>query len=244
MSEYVIVTGHSRGLGAALANAWLDCGASVFGVARQSNAALKAAYPAHFQEMCVDLADPQAVLRLAHSNAWREFCRESKRLWLFNNAGTVQPAKLLGEQDNEAIVQAVNLNILTPMVLANAAVAAAGPKAQVNVVHIGSGAAHTPYPGWSVYGASKAALNQHAQTAMLESTQTRVVCMAPGVVDTDMQAQIRNDATFPMRERFQYLHDNGNLQQAEDTAVRIVSYCLSQQFGQEAVVDIRRIPEY
>ncbi|MDO4777494.1 MAG: SDR family NAD(P)-dependent oxidoreductase [Cardiobacteriaceae bacterium] len=241
MSEHVIITGHSRGLGAALANAWLDLDATVFGVARHGNAALKAAYPAHFQEMLADLADVDALMHVARSNAFREFCRESKRLWLFNNAGTVQPASVLGEQDADAIVQAVHLNILAPILLANAVVAAAGAKTQVNIVHIGSGAAATAYPGWSIYGASKAALKQHARVGLMENTQTRIVCIAPGVVDTAMQAEIRNDAGFPLRDRFQHLHDSGTLQDADDTAIKIVSYCLSHEFGQEAAVDVRQI---
>lgn len=243
MNEFVIVTGHSRGLGAALANAWLDCGANVLGIARQGNPALQAAYPEQFCEVALDLADSQALMSWLQGTTFQTFCRESDRLWLFNNAGTVQPAALLGKQHPEAIHAAVNLNILAPLLLSNAMAAAAGEQGQVNIVHISSGAAATAYPGWSVYGAGKAALNQHARTALIEDTQTRIVAIAPGVVDTAMQEEIRNDAGFPLRERFVQLHGSGALQDADDTAIKIVSYCLSHEFGQQALVDVRHMAD-
>lgn len=235
--ENVIITGHSRGLGAALAEAWLDWGANVLGIARQGNPELAQAFPGQFSEKLMNLAESNRLIAWLESPTFRDFCQTGKRLWLFNNAGTVQPAARLGEQENLLIQQAVNLNITAPLLLANA-VAHAG-KGEVNIVHISSGAANTAYPAWSIYGASKAALNQHARVALGEDTQTRVVAIAPGVIDTDMQAEIRNDPAFPLRGRFQNLLDNGELQSAEETAIKIVSYCLSHEFGAQAVVDVR-----
>lgn len=239
--EHVIVTGHSRGLGAALAAVWLDWGANVMGIARQGNPELAAAFPEQFQEKTLNLCETTRLLAWLESPTFRRFCEQGKRLWLFNNAATVQPAACLGQQDGQEILQAVHLNIAAPLLLANAVVAHA--KGEVNIVHISSGAATTAYPAWSIYGASKAALNQHARVALMENTQTRVVAMAPGVVDTDMQAQVRNDTAFPMRGRFQQLHDNGELQSAEETAIKMVSYCLSDDFALDAVVDIRHITD-
>ena len=62
MNETVIITGHSHGLGAALAAAWLQCDARVLGIARGDNPALAAAYPHTLQEIPCDLANPVAVL--------------------------------------------------------------------------------------------------------------------------------------------------------------------------------------
>lgn len=239
--EHVIITGHSRGLGEALARVWMDWGANVLGISRHGNPALAAAFPGQFSEKSLNLAEITRLTAWLESPTFHDFCRQGKRLWLFNNAGTVQPAARLGEQDAIAIRQAVNLNIMAPLLLANAVVASA--KGEVNIVHISSGAATTTYPAWSIYGASKAALNQHARVALMENTQTRVVALAPGVVDTDMQAEVRNDPAFPMRGRFQQLHDNGELQNAEETAIKIVSYCLSDDFALDAVVDIRKIAD-
>lgn len=242
MAEHVIITGHSRGLGAALARVWLDWGANVLGIARHGNPGLAAEFPGQFQEKTLNLSETVRLTAWLESPKFRDFCGQGKRLWLFNNAGTVQPAARLGEQDNLLIQQAVHLNILAPLLLANSVAALA--KGEVNIVHISSGAANTAYPAWSIYGAGKAALNQHARVALMENTQTRVVAIAPGVVDTEMQAEIRNDPAFPMRGRFRQLHENGELQNAEDTAIKIVSYCLSDDFAMEAVVDVRKMADY
>lgn len=241
MSETVIITGHSYGLGAALAAAWLQNGARVLGIARGSNSALAASYPHTLQEIRCDLANPVAVLALIHSPPFRHFCAEAERLWLFNNAGTVAPSAPLGTQAEEQITLAVNLNITAPLLLSNAVVAEARHPDNVNIVHIGSGAGRKAYAGWSIYGASKAALDRHAASAASEESGVRIVSLAPGTVDTAMQESMRRDPHFPLRERFAKIHADGGLQNANDTALKILAYCLSEQFGSEPIADIRTI---
>ena len=241
MNETVIITGHSHGLGAALAAAWLQCDARVLGIARGDNPALAAAYPHTLQEIPCDLANPVAVLALTHGTPFRRFCAEAGRLWLFNNAGTVAPSAPLGSQDDEQIAPAVNLNITAPLLLSNAVVAEARRPDAVSIVHIGSGAGRKAYPGWSIYGASKAALDRHAASAANEGRGVRIVSLAPGTVDTAMQEGMRRDPHFPLREHFAKIHADGGLQSANDTALKILAYCLSDQFGREAIVDIRNI---
>jgi len=172
---------------------------------------------------------------------FRHFCAEAERLWLFNNAGTVAPSAPLGTQDDEQIALTVNLNITAPLLLSNAVVAEARRPDNVNIVHIGSGAGRKAYPGWSIYGASKAALDRHAASAANEERGVRIVSLAPGTVDTAMQEGMRRDPHFPLREHFAKIHADGGLQNANDTALKILAYCLSEQFGREAIVDIRSI---
>ena len=235
----VIITGHSSGLGAALAAAWLQHGARVIGLARRNNPELAASHPGQLQETAIDLADPQAVLNYSRSDAFRQTCQAAEILWLINNAGTVAPSAPLGAQPDDAIIHAVNLNITAPLLLANAVLAHARDRDNVRIVHISSGAARKPYPGWSIYGASKAALDRHAADAAAEGV--RIVSLAPGVVDTAMQAGMRNDAAFPLREQFAALHADGKLQSASDTAAKILAYCLSDQFAHEPIADIRTL---
>ena len=237
MNPTVIITGHSYGLGAALAAAWLETGACVIGLARSNNAALAATHPGQLHETAIDLADPPAVLAYTRSDAFRHTCQEADTLWLFNNAGTVAPSAPLGAQADDDITHALNLNITAPLLLANATVDHA--RERVRIVHISSGAARKPYPGWSIYGASKAALDRHAADAAAEGV--RIVSLAPGVVDTAMQAGMRNDAAFPLREQFAALHADGKLQSASDTAAQILAYCQSDQFAREPIADIRTL---
>ena len=186
---------------------------------------------------------PTPSLHSASSTAppFRHFCAEAERLWLFNNAGTVVPSAPLGTQDDEQIALTVNLNITAPLLLSNAVVAEARRPDNVNIVHIGSGAGRKAYPGWSIYGASKAALDRHAASAANEERGVRIVSLAPGTVDTAMQEGMRRDPHFPLREHFAKIHADGGLQNANDTALKILAYCLSEQFGREAIVDIRSI---
>ena len=239
MNPTVLITGHSHGLGAALAAAWLETGACVIGLARRTNPELAATYPDQLQETAINLADSQAVLAYTRSDAFRRICQEADTLWLFNNAGTVAPSAPLGAQADDDNTHALNLNITAPLLLANATVAHARDRERVRIVHISSGAARKPYPGWSIYGASKAALDRHAADAAAEGV--RIVSLAPGVVDTAMQAGMRNDAAFPLREQFAALHADGKLQSASDTAAQILAYCQSDQFAREPIADIRTL---
>ena len=236
MNPTVIITGHSYGLGAALAAAWLETGACVIGLARSNNAALAATHPGQLHETAIDLADPPAVLAYTRSDAFRHICQEADTLWLFNNAGTVAPSAPLGAQADDDITHALNLNITAPLLLANATVAHARDRERVRIVHISSGAARKPYPGWSIYGASKAALDRHAAVTVLQLLYAQT-----GVVDTAMQAGMRNDAAFPLREQFAALHADGKLQSASDTAAQILGYCQSDQFAREPIADIRTL---
>ena len=235
----VIISGHSHGLGAALTAAWLQHGARVLGLARRHNPELAASHPGQLQETAIDLADPQAVLDYSRSDAFRHTCQTAETLWLINNAGTVAPSAPLGAQPDDVIIHAVGLNITAPLLLANAVLAHARDHDRVRIVHISSGAARKPYPGWSIYGASKAALDRHAADAAAEGV--RITSLAPGVVDTAMQAGMRADPAFPLRDQFAALHADGKLQSASDTAAKILAYCLSDQFAHEPIADIRTL---
>jgi NAD(P)-dependent dehydrogenase (short-subunit alcohol dehydrogenase family) len=147
----------------------------------------------------------------------------------------------LAAQEPAAVLQAVMLNVGAPLALAAAFVQAA-PGATRRILHISSGAGRNAYPGWAVYCATKAALDQHARAVQLDGDpQVLAVSLAPGVIDTDMQAAIRAtpDANFPLRERFVELKDTGGLTSPEDCARNLADYLLAPGFGREAVDDLR-----
>ncbi|UJF25387.1 SDR family NAD(P)-dependent oxidoreductase [Suttonella sp. R2A3] len=237
----VIITGHSRGLGAALAHTWLERGAAVCGIARHGNPELHGKYGEKLREVTLNLADEQALIAWLASAEWEELCASYRTIWLFNNAGTVQPSCILGEQDTQQIALAVALNVTAPLLLANAVAARQAKGNSTRIVHISSGAANKAYPGWSVYGASKAALDQHARNASIERSGAKVVSIAPGVVDTAMQAELRESEDFPIRHRFVDLYTDKELQSADETAQQIVDYALSHAFAKQAVIDIRAL---
>ena len=236
-----IVTGHSRGLGAAIAEALLARGITVLGMARNGNSKLSQCYPQLLHEVAIDLSDVAALQRWLAGDHLRQFLAGCRSLLLINNAGTVQPVTTIGGAENAAIARALNLNVTTPLLLSNA-VAAAAEVSEKRILHVSSGAAHSPYPGWSVYCASKAALDQHARSVALDDLPgLRIASVAPGVIDTDMQAEIRATslASFPARGKFEDLQRNGQLVDAMECARRLVAYLLADEFGSDIVVDLR-----
>lgn len=235
-----ILTGHSRGLGAAIAEALLVRGVAVLGISRGGNPALAAAYPQLLSEQSLDLADSAAVAAWLAGDSWRHFAG-GKNLLLINNAGMLQPVGPLTSQDADEIVRAVSLNVTLPLLLSNA-MAKARAGRELRVLHVSSGAARSAYAGWSLYCATKAALDQHARAVALDNSPGVKICsLAPGVIDTDMQAEIRagSAALFPALDRFKGLKAEGNLAAPAVAAAKLVDYLLSADYGRQPVADLR-----
>ncbi|RZJ74455.1 MAG: SDR family NAD(P)-dependent oxidoreductase, partial [Flavobacterium sp.] len=100
-------------------------------------------------------------------------------------------------------------------------------KAKKSIINISSGAALKPYFGWSVYCSTKAALNMLTQTLAVEQAEekngVKVLAIAPGVVDTDMQVEIRNSnkADFKDLDRFVALKEEDGLNDAATVGAKI-----------------------
>ncbi|WP_208280296.1 SDR family oxidoreductase [Massilia oculi] len=230
-----IVTGHTRGLGAAVAAELQARGIAVLGLARGRSPL------AGIEQVEVDMADPAALQAWLASVSLRQFLADASQALLVNNAGVVTPVGPLVAQDPAEVLRAVLLNVGAPLALAAAFVQAA-PQAERRILHVSSGAARNAYPGWAVYCATKAALDQHARAVLLDGdVRVRACSLAPGVIDTDMQAAIRAtpDANFPMRERFVALKEGGALDSPEDCARKLADYLLAPGFGSEPVDDLR-----
>ncbi|WP_322042041.1 SDR family oxidoreductase [Paraburkholderia sp. J67] len=242
-----IVTGHSRGLGAALAELLLERQIDVLGVGRSGHAALasrECAAAPRFVEASLDLANPTAVEQWLASGALENFAQGAQCVVLFNNAGTVDPIAPLGAQDANTIARAVTLNVAAPLMLANAIAAVQAQERRI--VHISSGAARNAYAGWSVYCATKAALDHHARAVALDApVGVRIGSVAPGVVDTGMQATIRATRVdhFPLRGRFEELKQTGKLATPGDSARQLIDYALSDAFGASPTSDVRELAQ-
>lgn len=230
-----IVTGHTRGLGAAIAAELVRRGVAVLGVARSR------ADVANIAQAELDMSDPGALQAWLAGESLRDFLKDSTQALLVNNAGVVTPVGPLAAQDPAQVLRAVSLNVAAPLALAAAFVQAA-PQAERRILHVSSGAGRSAYPGWSVYCATKAALDLHARAIQLDGDdQVKACSLAPGVIDTDMQATIRAtpDANFPLRQRFVDLKETGTLVSPEDCARALVDYLLAARFGAEPVDDLR-----
>jgi NAD(P)-dependent dehydrogenase (short-subunit alcohol dehydrogenase family) len=238
-----IVTGHSKGLGAAIAAELLGRGVPVLGLARGPAAdGLAERFPGLFAEVALDLSDAAALGAWLAGGALARHVAGEGALLLVNNAGVVSPVGPLAEQDPLEVIRAATLNVAAPLALA-AALVRASPGAQRRILHVSSGAGRNAYPGWSVYCATKAALDRHAEAVALDADPQVAACsLAPGVIDTGMQAEIRATpaARFPMKERFVQLKAQGGLSSPEACAAALVDYLLAPGFGARPVDDLRR----
>lgn len=249
-----IITGASRGMGLALAHALLNPNHRVLGISRQSNDALQAAAQAQaapLTQWTLDLADAEAAalsLKVWLSGLKHEDIASAT---LINNAGVIPTiAPLSGSQPSE-VARALRVGLEAPMLLTHAflnttlAWVNAGWRGPRKVLNISSGLGRRPMASQAPYCAAKAGMDHLSRCVALDEAQhehgARIVSLAPGVIDTDMQVHLRgaDAAQFPDRSRFVSLHTDGALSSSENAAARLVRYLNQADFGNTVVDDLR-----
>ncbi|MCB2407491.1 SDR family NAD(P)-dependent oxidoreductase [Hymenobacter lucidus] len=234
--HYYIITGASRGLGRALAEAVLrQPGTTVIGVSR--HAAIE--HP-RYTHQPLDLSDIMAV----ENNLYKVFPRwtDAASITLINNAAVVGEIGYVGEQTNEHFNFVFDINLVAPAMLMNTFLSAySGLSVPRTILNISSGAAQRPVDGWAAYCASKAALEALTATAhkeqSLRASGVRIRSLSPGVIDTSMQEHIRaaDAASFSEVARFVDSHAQGKLAAAEEVAGQIVQWLQRPGAAQEPV---------
>ncbi|MFD2203627.1 SDR family NAD(P)-dependent oxidoreductase [Shivajiella indica] len=223
-NELFIITGSSKGIGKALVDQLLeDPGNQVIGIARSPQSLV---HP-KFKGMALDLTNLQIVLgKLDEMMPTSDF----GKIVLVNNAGMLGPIDHLGKLDPKKIEEVFMLNTIMPAVLMNAFIHKYGSKKDIDrlIVNISSGAAKKAIDGWACYSASKSALNMLSETAAVEAgldqTGIRIFSVAPGVVDTSMQAEIRlaDRRAFSSLSKFVGLKENDELSPPKFTAEKLL----------------------
>ncbi|EGV38549.1 oxidoreductase, short-chain dehydrogenase/reductase family [Neisseria weaveri ATCC 51223] len=237
--QKIVITGHSSGLGKALAGYYAAHGTTVFGISRRM---LEISDGLMLRQHSLDLADTGLLAAWLEQGELAAFIADAEEIVLINNAGVVEPNAVLGRQQTEQIAKAVAVNVTAPLLLSNHLAAHKSLHSHLKIVHISSGAGRKGYPGWSVYGATKAALDHHARCVEAErNNQIKVISLAPGIIDTEMQDKIRSaDAgMFPMQPRFQDLKRQGGLSSPEETASQIAEWIDAIDEDIPIIADIR-----
>ena len=244
MGESVVwISGASGGIGQALIRTVPWPGTRVIGISRR-----RAAGAEHLK---ADLADP-SEWGIVGSSFSRELAGfEGERAVFIHAAGMLEPIGFAGEVDTGAYAANVILNSAAGQVLGHLFLAAAAAPTRVaaatrHLVMLTSGAARSVYPGWSSYGAAKAALDQWVRNVGAEQSirgGVQVLGIAPGTVDTDMQAQLRATSAeeFPSRQKFVDLKAAGKLADADGVA-RDLWALLDAGLENGSVVDLRHLP--
>jgi benzil reductase ((S)-benzoin forming) len=234
----VWISGASGGIGSALADVAAGDGARVIDISRHGREGL--------EHVAADLSDPSSWLVVAEA-----FARELRgfggdRVVFVHAAGTIDPIGFAGEVDAEQYNSSAILNSAAPQALGNAFLAAAKDvDARRELIMLTSGAASSVYPGWSAYGAGKAAIDQWVRDVGAEQGRrggVQVIAVAPGTVDTAMQAQIRATPAddFPQRDKFVGLHERGELADPNEVA-RTIWTLPGRGLDNGAVVDLREL---
>lgn len=239
MSDLVVITGASSGIGLALAHT-LPFVAHLVDISRSGPPEGE-----DIEHFAADLSSPPEWVRVGRFLSDLVSSHDPARAVLIHAAGTLSPIGFAGEVDSDAYTANVVLNSASGQVLGHHFLAAlSGRVGSFDLVLISSGAASSVYPGWSAYGAGKAALEhwvRHAGAEQKERGGVRVSAIAPGVVATGMQRLIREtpERDFPSVDRFQTLHVEGKLADPEAAARRIWE-AIESGLETGSVIDVRR----
>lgn len=244
-----ILTGASRGMGLAMAQQLLHPDALVLTLARTSNPLLAdqaAQSGATLLQWTADLQDAAPV-----GERLRQWLRSLdpallSSATLINNAGMIPALVPLRESDAGGLTQALRVGLEAPMLLSAAFLGATQswtlPR---KVLNISSGLGRRAMASSAGYCAAKAGMDHFTRCLALDEALlphgARVCSLAPGVIDTDMQIQLRSadTAQFPDRDAFAGMHRQGQLTSPADAAKRILAYLARPDFGSEAVADVR-----
>jgi benzil reductase ((S)-benzoin forming) len=234
------ISGASSGIGAALAQTVPYANAHVVDISRSGGTPGTEHLPA-------DLADPAAWSAIAAHFLVRLADFDGSHVVFVHAAGVLEPIGFSGEVDHARYRTMVMVNCAAPPVLGDAFLNALEVSAfdgTADLVFISSGAAQRPTEGWSAYCAGKAGQDMWVRTAGAEQTRRkrgrRLLSIAPGVVATKMQEQIRatDERDFPSVERFHRLHEQGALLAPRDSAERIWA-AVTSDAASGTVIDVR-----
>ena len=244
-----ILTGASRGMGLAMAQQLIAPGNNLLCISRHTHDALTTAAQqnqAPLTQWTHDLSDGQgASQRLSE---WLKSLDASAfaSASLINNAGVIPRIGPLSQADAADLAQALRVGLEAPMQLCAAFLGATEhwgiPR---KVLNISSGLGRNAMASQAGYCAAKAGMDHFTRCMALDEALkphgAKVCALAPGVIDTDMQVQLRGAPAiaFPDQARFAQLKEKGLLSSAPQAAGQVLAYLARPDFGEQAVADVR-----
>lgn len=244
-----ILTGASRGMGLAMARQLLKSGNTLLCMSRSTNDTLDL----QAQQADSNLLQWSQDLSLgARSSArleqWlrEQHGRSFTSATLINNAGVIPRIGPLSEADADDLSHALRVGLETPMQLTSAFLrATASWPGQRKVLNISSGLGRRAMASQAGYCAAKAGMDHFTRCLALEealkTNGAKVCSLAPGVIDTAMQEQLRaaDSEIFPDQSSFLNLKSSGALASPEQAASRVLAVLMRADFGLNPVADVR-----
>ncbi|HUL65506.1 MAG TPA: SDR family NAD(P)-dependent oxidoreductase [Burkholderiaceae bacterium] len=246
--QLAILTGASRGLGLALAEQLLDHKYTLLTLSRRPNAALgahAAGRGTKLEQWAIDVTASDVVPRL---EAWlRQFAGDAfERAVLVNNAGVLGRVGPVDRMDPAILAEVLRVDLEAPAMISAAFLRATRAwRAERRVLNVSSGAGRVAITGWAAYCAAKAGLDHLSRVMALDEARqpnpAKIVSLAPGVIDTDMQSELRasDGSEFPDLARFKEFKATGQLAAPNDAAARLLAFLDRNDFGARSVADVR-----
>ena len=221
----VVITGASRGLGAGMAHWFLNEGYQL-GLCSRQLPELGDSSLVHCAS--VDIQSPAAIHNFVHDVEGKFGGID---LWI-NNAGVLGPIGPLRDCSPDELRTHMETNVLGVLYGAQAFLQHLHRHARFGVLlNISSGAGRSGYAGWTAYCAAKAAVDRFTEALALEEdpSRLRTHSVAPGVIDTQMQTEIRqcSASRFPMVEKFKNLKKNEQF----NSPAFVARHCRDLAFG-------------
>lgn len=247
--QLYILTGGSRGMGLAMARQLLGQGHSLITIARQRNEDLEAIAQKHHAQLTqwqFDLAAPHAAAQQLQQWLGAQTASSFNRAVLINNAGVIPPIAPLSDTDWDSISQALRVGLEAPMLLTSAFLqATASWDIPRQVLNISSGLGRRAIASQATYCAAKAGMDNFSLSVALDEAAkpngAKICSLAPGVIDTDMQLQLRSASAdvFPDAERFASLKTNNSLASPETAGAQVLAWLERADFGDPVLADVR-----
>ena len=245
----IILTGASKGMGQAMAHQLLHPQVRLLCISRNIDDRLTKEAEKHgtfLEQWSADLSDGVGVAALL--STWLSALDSSqlKNATLINNAGVIGPLAPTQDNDPAQLAYALRVGLEAPMQLCAAFLNATQDwTAKRKLLNISSGLGRRPMASSAAYCAAKAGMDHFTRCLALEEGLrphgAKVCSLAPGVIDTNMQIDLRSadPRAFPDQGNFEGLHAQGQLASPEDAAQRVLAYLERADFGSQAVADVR-----
>lgn len=250
MHHLTIITGASRGMGLAIAQQLLSPTAYLLCISRNTNAQLAEearAKGAQIEQWPQDLAQGEAAATALSTWLSGIDPKTVASATLINNAALISAMVPLRDANTGQLAATLRVSLEAPMLLTAAFLGATRDwTTPRKVLNISSGLGRRAIASSASYCAAKAGMDHFTRSLALDEALqpngAKVCSLAPGVIDTDMQVQLRTSdpAGFPDVAMFANLHSGKQLSSPQEAAQKVIAFLNRADFGSEPIADVRQ----